>query len=168
MAQRVIESSQMSQGWPSRSASRINFLPMAVQVMLINKSITASLRRFSMTHSKLETSLDNAPVRMQANPMVTQLINCLHRVMKSLHRRRTLTRRPGRESPLILSHQQAGRHFSQLLRMPMFKIWTTLRIQRVTYNWYRQSSSMPWGVCMSRLCQSTSAYTRALTWCNLS
>ena len=153
----------MSLGWPSHSVSRINFLLMGAQVMLINKSITVSLRRFSMTHSKLETSLDNAPVRMQANPMATQLINCLHRVMKSLHRQRTLTRHLGRESPLILSHQQAGRHFSQLQRTPMSKIWTTLRIQRVTYNWYRQSSSMPWGVCMSRLCQSTSVVRPFIT-----
>ena len=134
MALRVIESSQMSLGWPSRSASRINFLLMEAQVMLTNKSITASLHRSSMTHSKLETSPDSALVRMQANPMATQLINCLHRVMKSLHLRRTLTRHLGRESPLILSHLQAGRHFSQLLRMPSSKIWTTLRILRASSN----------------------------------
>ena len=66
MVQRVIELLRMSRPERlSRLASRIKFLPKA-QVMVINKTITVSLRRCSMTHSKLETSLDSTQVQTLA------------------------------------------------------------------------------------------------------
>ena len=128
---------------------------MVAQIMVINQSLKVSLHRSSMTLSKLETSLDSAPARAKAQPIATQLINCLRRAMKSLHLRRTWTRYPNRGSPLILSHQQEGHHSSQLQRMPMSKNRPMMNLTKDSSNWYRLSSSKPWGVYMSRPCQST-------------
>ena len=153
----------MIQEWLSRLASRIKWLVMGAQIMVINQTITASLHRSSMTLNKLETSLDSAPARAKAQPIATQYIKCLLRAMKSQYLRRTWIKCPSRESPLILSHQLEGHHSSQLQRMPMSRSRPMMNLTKDSSNWYRRSNSRPWGVIMSRLCQSTNVVQLFIT-----
>ena len=136
---------------------------MVAQIMVINQNITASLHWSSMTLSKLETSLDSAPARAKAQPIATQLINCLRRATKSQYLRRIWIKCPSRESPLILSHQQEGHHSSQLQRMPMSRSRPMMNLTKDSSNWYRLSSSKPWGVYMSRPCRSTNVVQLFIT-----
>ena len=140
--QRVIELSQMSQlERLSHSVLEIKCLLTRLiktaHIILINKTITVRLPT-PMTHSSKATSLGSAPAQTQAHPMATRVINCHHRVMRSLHRQQTSTvawkMGLGRESPLILSHQEGGLHSFQLQRMPLSHRWATVTIKRLSFN----------------------------------